>query len=195
MLPGHVPLLVLPEIHTMDTFHHTLANLIERYVCLETQIQKLTARFSRQYCRECSGACCRDEICKESIQSPFLSTLVGMQKIRYHPTNGWQSAAGCRLDFGRPLVCHEYFCEEIVDSENFQNARIQDIIHRFVSIGSKARGNTHLLCIADLDILSPRKIDNFCDKIGLLLDEIAQVRSHSLPTAATGQPTPVSTLS
>ena len=178
MLPGLLPLLVLRDIHAMDTFDHTVTNLIERYVHLEMQVQKLTAPFSRHYCRGCSGACCREEICNESVESLFLSTLVGLQKIRYDPTNGWQSPAGCRLDFGRPLVCYEYFCEEIMESENFQNACIQDILHRFVAIGSKAHGNTHLLCIADLDILSPQKIDNICHKIGLLLDEIAQVRSH-----------------
>ena len=175
----------------MDAFRQPLTELIERYADLEIQIQKLTAPFSRRYCRDCAGACCREEICKESVESPFLSILVGMQQIRYDPAKGWQSAAGCRLEFGRPLVCYEYFCEEIMESQDFQNARIQELIRRYVSIGSKAHADTHLLCISDLDILSPPKIDKFCDRIGLLLDEIAKARPHTEPSAAAILPPPL----
>ena len=181
MLPGLVGLLAMPDIDAMDALDQPLTNLFEHYVDLETQIRNLTAPFSRQYCQGCSGACCREAICKESVESPFLSTLVGMQAIRYDPARGWQSTAGCRLEFGRPLVCYEYFCEEVLESENFQDACIQEFIRRFVSIGSKAHGNTHLLCISDLDILTPRKIDKIRDNILLLLAEIARVRSPTEP--------------
>ena len=153
----------------MNGVNCKLANLFAGYIYLEKEIQKLIYQVSIRFCTNCSSKCCREEICKESVESAFLSKLVEKQKIRYDTKNGWLSSSGCKLDYGRPLVCYEYFCEDILKSSLFKAANIQKIINEFASVGNKAYGNTHLLCIDNLNIISSAKIDKMIHKINLVL--------------------------
>ena len=148
-----------------------LAKLFDRYASLEKEIQKLIYQASSHFCGKCSSRCCKEEICKESIESSFLSMLIEKQRIRYDTQNGWISPSGCRLDYGRPLVCYEFFCEDILKSNVFKGANIQKFINDFVSVGNKAYGNTHLLCVDNLDIISSTKIDKMIDKISLVMNK------------------------
>ena len=152
------------------------ANLFDRYAPLEKEIQKLIYEASTHFCGKCSSSCCKEEICKESIESSFLSILVEKQRIRYDTQNGWISPSGCRLDYGRPLVCYEFFCEDILKSYLFKAANIQEIIKDFASVGNKAYGNTHLLCIDNLDIISSTKIEKMIYKISLVMNKMANFR-------------------
>lgn len=158
-----------------------LANLFDRYVSLEKEIQKLIYPISSPYCSKCSSPCCEEEICEESIESSFLSRLVEKQRIRYEPQNGWISPSGCRLAYGRPLVCYEFFCKDILKSPVFRTINIQKIIHDFVSVGNKAHGNTHLLCVDHLETISPSKINKMVDKMNSVMNEIATIfRRHNV---------------
>ncbi len=160
----------------MNSVNCKLENLFAKYISLEKEIQKLIYQVSIHFCGNCSSKCCREEICKESVESTFLSTLVEKQHIRYDTQNGWLSSSGCRLDYGRPLVCYEFFCEDILKSSLFKASNIQKIINEFASIGNKAYGNTHLLCIDNLDIISSTKIDKMIYKINLVMNKIADIR-------------------
>ena len=158
----------------MTRFGPNLADLLDRYVGLEREIQSLISPLVRRYCEVCAGTCCRIDICKESIESEFLALLVAKQGIRYDDRNGWLGPDGCRLEYGRPPVCYEFFCDDITANKSFQALQIQKITREFVSIGNKVYGHTHLLCITDLDILSPKKIDRLCYKISSAMNKIAQ---------------------
>ena len=160
----------------MNGIEEKRIQLFDRYVLLEKQIQQLMDPLSRPYCRRCTAVCCREEMCRESIESAFLSVLVQMQKIRYNRQNGWLGNAGCRLAYGRPLVCYEFFCEDILHSESFQNAPVRHIVREFVSLGNRVYGNAHLICISDLDILSVRKMDKLLNKINVMLKTISTTR-------------------
>ena len=164
---------------SMGGIEGNLTAFFDRYVSLERDIQKLMAPLSRRYCVTCAGKCCREEICKESIESTFLSALVEKQRIRYDNKNGWLGAQGCRLAFGRPVVCYDFFCEEVRNRNCFMTGRLRAIIHDFVSLGNRAHGNIHLLCIADLELLSPQKIDQLCCRAGRIQNQIANVRARS----------------
>jgi hypothetical protein len=163
----------------MKIFDQRLANLFDRYVILEKEIQKYIDPISRHYCRGCAGKCCREEICRESIESAFLSILVERQRIQYDHRNGWLGDAGCRLDYGRPVVCYAFFCEEIMKSHLYKTFPMQTMVNEFVSIGNKMHGNTHLVCISDLESLAPQKIEKLCKKIHLMIDKMVQNRVHS----------------
>ena len=152
------------------------ANLIERYIVLEKEIQKLIDPFSRNFCGRCTGKCCREEICRESIDSAFLLMLIEKQSVSYDHHDGWQGSSGCRLAFARPLVCYDFFCDDICKSHLFKTADIQTIIHDFISIGNKAHGNTHLLCIDNLDVLSPQKIQKILYKVSLIINRVDNIR-------------------
>ena len=160
-----------------------LTNLLDSYVVLEKEIQKLIAPLSSHYCSACSGKCCREEICRESVESAFLAALVKRQNIEYDAQNGWLGNSGCRLEYGRPPVCYDYFCDEMLKSRLTKSSEIQAIVNDFVSIGNKAYGNIHLLCISDLDILSPQKIEKLCSRTRAMIDKMARPspRTGALP--------------
>jgi hypothetical protein len=171
----------------MKIFDQRLENMFDRYVILEKEIQRYIDPLSRHYCRECAGKCCREEICRESIESAFLSVLVERQRIQYDHRDGWFSDAGCRLDYGRPVVCYAFFCEEVMKSHVYKTYPIQTMVNEFVSIGNKVHGNTHLECISNLELLSPQKIEKLCKKIDLMIDKMVdhRARSGTLPIGQT----------
>lgn len=150
-----------------------MAQLIDRYVSLEKEIQKLIYQASRRYCEKCSSRCCREEMCRESIESPFLAMLVEEQGVRHNFRNGWMSPSGCRLAFGRPLVCYEFFCDDISQRQSFRDTKITEIVHDFATIGTRAHGSKHLLCIEDLGIISPAKIEKMIYRISLVTNKLA----------------------
>ena len=163
----------------MNDFGGRLSKLFDDYISLEKEIQKLIFSISNYFCRECLGKCCRAEICKESIESTFLSRLTEKQRIRFDNQNGWLGPLGCRLDYGRPLVCYEFFCENVLKTNFFSTSNIKTIINNFASIGNKAYGNTHLLCIDNLDILSSNKIDKISYKIAFTLKKMTGIHFNT----------------
>lgn len=150
-----------------------LLTVFQTYSSLEKEIQKRTNQISSHFCNRCPSKCCKEEICRESVESTFLSILVEKQNIEYDRQNGWISPSGCRLNYGRPLVCYEFFCEDIVRSKNFQSSNIQRIIKEFISIGKRAYGNTHLICIDNLKTISQIKIAKINYKLKELMNKLA----------------------
>lgn len=158
----------------MNSLDRTLATLVDRYTSLEKETQKLMYPLSSHFCMKCSSPCCKEEICRETMESPFLSILINKQKAGYDTQNGWISPSGCRLVYGRPLVCYEFFCEDILKSPLFKAMDIKKIIRGFVSVGNRAHGNSHLLCIDDPGMISSTKIGKMIGKIALVMNEIAE---------------------
>ncbi|MEJ2095627.1 MAG: hypothetical protein P8Y38_00480 [Deltaproteobacteria bacterium] len=146
-----------------------LSAFIENYIQLEKHVRQRVDSLSHGFCADCAGDCCREEICRESLISPFLALLTSRQRIPYDGRRGWLGPSGCRLAYGRPTVCYDFFCRWILDSPGFKTAGIQKIIHGFVAVGKKAHGNTQLMCIEDLNILSPRKIEKMNQRACALL--------------------------
>ena len=160
----------------MNGIETRLSNFLDEYISLEKTIQKLIEPISRHYCGKCSGDCCREDICRESIQSAFLSVLINKQNARYNRQHGWLSPWGCRLDYGRPLVCYDYFCRDILNSVLLKTAGVQEIIRDFLAVGNKAYGNTHLVCVDNLSRLSSRKIEKMSAKISATMNKAANIR-------------------
>ena len=161
----------------MRSLKINLEKTIDRYIDLEIEVQKLIQRVTDSFCSPCRGACCKEEICKESIESSFLSMLTQKQPVQYDSQSGWLGPSGCRLEFGRPLVCYEFFCDEVLKSNAFKATGIQAIIGDFVSIGKNAYSRTHLICVEDLDRLSTGKIEKMDANIGSLLARTTKKRS------------------
>jgi hypothetical protein len=159
----------------MNGVDSKMEKLLKIYISLEKEIQKLIYQICSHYCGKCSLRCCKEEFCRESIESPFLSMLIERQNIKYDFQNGWISPSGCRLNYGRPLVCYEFFCKDILKSPLFIDKNIKKIIKDFTSVGNKARGNTHLVCIDNLETISPTKIDKMIYKIGSVINEIDDI--------------------
>jgi len=150
-----------------------LSNLIYCYISLEKEILKRTNEISNTFCVKCPTKCCEEKICRESLESQFLGRLIKLQQIEYDEKNGWMSPHGCRLDYGRPLVCYAFFCEQILANNNFKASNIQQAVKEFTSIGNRAYGNTHLICVGNLSLISPQKIFKINNKILNLMEKIA----------------------
>ena len=165
-------------MHTLNT---DLNEAIDSYITLEREIQELVHPVIYPFCSTCKGACCKEEICIESTDSPFLAILNKRQKIQYDGKSGWLSTSGCRLEFGRPLVCYEFFCEDVLNSALFKTTGIQEIINDFVAIGKNAYGHTHLICVENLDCLSSSKIKKINDNLCLLLERTIKKRGRLDP--------------
>jgi hypothetical protein len=148
-------------------------SLFSAYCAVELHIQGLINRECRRFCARCPSICCREHFCRESIDSPFLSSLVKKQKAVYHKKNGWMSDSGCRIGYGRPLVCYDFFCDAISRDPRFQAAGLQTVVREFIAIGNKAHGNTHLVCVDDLRSVASLKIEKMVQKIDSLAKKIS----------------------
>jgi hypothetical protein len=157
----------------MNGNDYKLPILFQKYLSLEKDIQKRTKQISEHFCKECTSKCCKEEMCRESIESKFLYILIEKQNVDYDRQKGWIGPSGCRLNYGRPLVCYEFFCERILFNNNFRASDIQQIIKEFISIGNRAYGNTHLICIDNLKTISKRKIVKINSKIKGLINKLA----------------------
>lgn len=156
------------------------SNVIKNYIKLENLIQGLINYISGEQCKNCLSICCKEEICRETISSYFLSLVVKKsQCIEYDYMNGWVSNEGCRLKNGRPLVCYEFFCNKLLIHTNHQMESIKSIIKEFILLGNKSHGNKHLICIDDLSRISRTKLLKINEKITLLITKTANIKGSN----------------
>lgn len=124
-----------------------LKYLLEEYAALERGVQDLVRAHCCGVCGLCIVACCcRADICEEALESPFLQLLhqkTGLESDAY----GFLTETGCSLPVGRPPICYEFFCEELLD------AQPDDLHRRLLRIlgalpthaGQSAYGEAHLV--------------------------------------------------
>lgn len=132
-----------------------LKHLLEEYAALERGVQDLVSAQCCGVCGLCTVACCcRADICEEALESPFLQLLhqkTGLESDAY----GFLTENGCSLPVGRPPICYDFFCEELLD------AQPDDLHRRLLRIlgalpthaGHNAYGDTHLVEIMQAEEL------------------------------------------
>lgn len=140
-----------------------LKHLIEEYTELERGVQVLVSAQCHTGCALCTACCCRADLCEEALESPFLRALhgrSGLDSDRY----GFLTETGCGLEIGRPPVCYEFFCDELMAAQ-------PDALHRDVLLvlgrlpayaGKNAHGEEHLVEIMqeeDLEHLAFQRLE------------------------------------
>ncbi len=132
----------------------TLDDLFIPYAELETKTRALMTNLFSDTCGMCAACCCRADICEEATESAFLAKLLERQGLAAPDMDdryGWLDLRGCSLKYGRPPVCYEYFCDELL-------ARLPDEETRFSAkvlgklmdhVGQKALGGWHLVEIME----------------------------------------------
>jgi len=141
-----------------------LKNLIEEYTELEREVQELVSAQCRVVCRFCTTCCCRADLCEEALESPFLCAVHDRSELesdRY----GFLTETGCGLEIGRPPVCYEFFCDELMAAQPDDLHRdVLRILGRLPSYaGENAHSDTHLVEIMqaeDLEHLAFRRLEN-----------------------------------
>lgn len=128
---------------------------IELYAELEQGVQDLIAGRCRAVCELCTACCCRAEICEEAVSSPFLRTI-HQREVLDSDGYGFLDIGGCALHAGRPPVCYEFFCDELLAAQ-------EDDLHRYVLralgrllslVGEQALGKAHLV-----ELMSPEPLE------------------------------------
>jgi hypothetical protein len=90
--------------------------LLENYRCCELRAASLMQKVCAPFCIVCEKTCCRVGICKEAAESPFLLAVQGMRmtaQVAFDTQQGYLGDSGCKLDAGRPPVCHAFVCGTI----------------------------------------------------------------------------------
>ncbi len=149
-----------------------MSEFIEAYRELEGEIGKRIYAVSHQFCQKCSQRCCKEVMCRESLESSFLRSLGSAQQETYDEQHGWLGNDGCRLKYGRPLVCHEFFCDEILNSSSDEMSAVRQLVAEFVAIGKRAHRGAHLICIESLEKIPATKIEKMICSITQLMNRL-----------------------
>jgi hypothetical protein len=135
-----------------------LEELLNRYAELEVRVREMMSRLFSSSCGMCTSCCCRADICEEAVESAFLSKLLARQGLNAGAMDdrfGWLDVNGCSLEYGKPTVCYDFFCDDLL-------ARLPDDETRFavrvlgklmLHVGTDAFKGIHLTELMDPDDL------------------------------------------
>lgn len=146
-----------------------IRRIVEEYAAFEREINAYAAKLWQPFCSACKGVCCQPEYCRESIESPFLSRLRESypSKRDYCPDMGWLTEAGCSLSRGRPPICYQFLCENILQAQISDEQRyLMNVISDLVNhVGKRALGHKHLIAIMDPDRIEDLNYDRFAVRL------------------------------
>ena len=155
-----------------------LNHLLEEYTELERGVQELISAQCSPVCELCTACCCRADLCEEALGSPFLKLLHGRDSLesdRY----GFLTETGCGLEIGRPPICYEFFCDELMAAQ-------PDDLHRDVLrvlgrlpayAGENACGEIHLTEIFNKEKLRHLAFHQLESRLLEALEALACIRS------------------
>ena len=142
-----------------------LEHILKAYAKFESEVRAFSTQLWFQWCSNCRVVCCKAVYCRETIESPFLFLLLKKYSHRVinNPQKSWLSETGCKLSVGRPAVCYEFLCGNILDAQQTEIHRYAMIVlSKLIShIGKKALGSRHLIEIMDPDELKKVRYSRF----------------------------------
>lgn len=150
------------------------ANAIIHYYYLETKIRESVSLICAPFCSKCDLCCCREDICRESIDSYWLNLVWqthGHDISSYDKQNGWFTSKGCQLFAGRPPVCYEYFCNKILNvlRKGPYKQHLKEISSLISLAGKNALGNKHLITLSKEQILYRTNFKKLISKFSICL--------------------------
>ncbi len=159
-------------------FSKQLHRIRDVHIELEYILQSLAELQNNNPCSMCTNVCCKEEICRESVDSDFLRFILGPLVNSYSSNQGWHIAdAGCRLNYGRPLVCYEYYCGDF-DIQNW--TQLKQLAQAFKMVYSNAFAGQHILAVEDIARISKNKLRNIHAKLLTLRGVAEQELQRSL---------------
>jgi hypothetical protein len=128
-----------------------------KYAQFEENVNAAMTGMCAGFCRVCARVCCREEFCRETIESPFLSLLHHKfsPPAAYSSENGWLTPAGCALSIGRAPVCYHFLCRDIRASQPTQtDGYVLEVLGALINhVGKYALGRRHVVEIMNVDDL------------------------------------------
>jgi len=160
------------------TFSEQLHRIRDIHIEVESILQSLAALQDDPPCARCTSVCCKEVMCRESIDSDFLRFLLGSRIDDYSLNTGWHvPGAGCRLSHGRPLVCYEFFCEQF-DAQDW--TQLKQLSRAFKTLYANAFAGQHMLVVDDIGRITANKLVVMYGKLEALRDRANQALRQSL---------------
>jgi len=158
-----------------------LARALEAYIALERRVQELASGGCAHVCAACRAPCCEAAFCSESWEAPWLAAAIARGGSRRPVPDGARvveghlASDGCTLRFGRPPVCYEFACADVIATLPSHDLRYlyRAISHVITFAGEDALPGTHLVEVADLakiDGARARRLGRRIARAGRLLD-------------------------
>ena len=142
-----------------------LDHILKAYVAFESEVRVFSSELWLQSCSNCREVCCKAVYCRETFESPFLFLLLNKysHKLYNNTQKAWLGEAGCKLSVGRPPVCYEFLCANILNAQQTGLQRYAMIVlSKLVShIGKRALGSRHLIEVMDPADLKKIKYSRF----------------------------------
>jgi hypothetical protein len=142
-----------------------LEQILQNYAAFETEVRVFSSELWFQWCSNCRQVCCKSVYCRETIESPFLYLLLQKHShhISFNTQKDWLSQTGCKLSVGRPPVCYEFLCGNILDAQQTGMQRYAMIIlSKLIShIGKRALGPRHLIEVMEPADLKKTRYSRF----------------------------------
>ena len=143
--------------------------LLREYASFEEKVRTAMTAMCVVNCSRCARVCCREELCRETLESPFLRLLWqnSPPATTYSSKTGWLTETGCALSFGRAPVCYHFLCNDILTSQPSPvDVYIFETLAALINhIGQNALGPRHLVAITDHDKLYRIKYLRFEKKL------------------------------
>lgn len=150
-------------------FSEELHQIREVHIETESILQSLAALQNDVPCASCANVCCKEILCRESIESDFLRFVLGARVDDYSLSDGWyMPGSGCRLSFGRPLVCYEFFCEQFDTQEM---GSLKQLSRAFKTVYSNVFAGQHILVVDDISRISKNKLRVVLGRLEVLRDQ------------------------
>ena len=140
---------------TGRVFSEPLQQIRAIHIEVESILQSLAALHDENPCASCTHVCCKEVLCRESIDSDFLRFVLGSRVGDYNVNDGWHvPGSGCRLGYGRPLICYEYFCERF-GTQDVEATR--QLSRALKTVYANAFAGQHMLVVDDINRISVNK--------------------------------------
>ncbi|MBI3432433.1 MAG: hypothetical protein HY018_09515 [Hydrogenophilales bacterium] len=159
-------------------FSEQLYRIREIHIEVEAILQSLAALQDDVPCARCTSVCCREVMCRESVDSDFLRFVLGPRVEDYEVNDGWHvPGSGCRLGYGRPLVCYEFFCERF-DAQDA--AQLRQLSRAFKTLYADVFAGRHMLAVADIRRITANKLDRIHNRLETLRERANAALRRSL---------------
>jgi len=138
-------------------FSEQLYRIREAHIEVESILQSLAALQDDIPCASCTSVCCKEVMCRESLDSDFLRFLLGPVVEGYSVEAGWYvPGSGCRLSYGRPLVCYEFFCDKFELQDWTQPRQLSRALKK---VYANAFAGQHMLVVEDISRITANKLN------------------------------------
>ncbi|NDP48742.1 MAG: hypothetical protein GZ085_10200 [Sulfuriferula multivorans] len=168
----------VPSMMASRVFSEELHQIREVHIETESILQSLAALLNDVPCASCANVCCKEVLCRESIESDFLRFVLGARVDDYSLSDGWYvPGSGCRLSYGRPLVCYEYFCERF-DTQAVDS--LKQLSRAFKKVYCNVFAGQHILVVDDISRISKNKLRIVLGRLEGLRDQANRALREAL---------------